>query len=228
MIRRDGRDVWLALAAAGAIPASWIEDPRRAFRAPRGQPGTAPRRLLSEQSGALPSRVAAWPRTGADARALARDPDAVDRAEALARDAARRLERWDSGYAGAPPVLVVWTISDAAPYSPLAFEVAVILGLALRAAGVPYPSGGPSARWHDQHLWHAEACFRLAAERGLVVPERRYPHPMSRDFPISLAGVPWAGLPDPFEPLREIDALGFHVGAFTRDAIAMYARPVAG
>lgn len=83
----DPREAWEALAARGVIPASWVEDPRRAFH------DGEERSLRTFRSGGVrfdhvdrTAILAPHPPTVAACVALASDPEGVTTAEAIARE----------------------------------------------------------------------------------------------------------------------------------------------
>ncbi len=235
---------WEALAREQLIPSTAIDDPLRSFRTGgRSSRSSSPRRLLSETPGAAPSRVQPYPVSSQHAAVLASDVDGLQAAERWAREAAEQLAPWDSGYAQAPPTHVVWRVVPWSevdgvrrPYRQpsvlLALELTHLVSRTLFERGVERPAADslpPEYVLPDHRPWFVHMqifgalCFARASEAGLVVPAERPAHPRYRDFPVSLAGRPFASLDNPFWPMLEVVRLGYAIAAITPDAIAMFA-----
>ena len=185
-------EAWRQLVGSGALPAGWLDDPGRRFVHERSSESRDP---VCEPHGAQPDRL--------DHCALiAADVPGVAAAEAAARLLAERLRPW-----GAPPfAFVLWwflphgrlhtATHDTRPgvHYALMFAVNALVDT-LRARHTSLP-----AHLLLDHAAQWSALWRDQAAAGAVVP----PHAR-----LPTAGMPFAALPDPFEPLAALEGTGY-------------------
>ncbi|MEZ4391747.1 MAG: hypothetical protein R3A48_11670 [Polyangiales bacterium] len=205
------RGAWGALAAKGAIPEAWRDDPARRFACPvcvraRRHAARHPRSWHRGPAQTCPlcrGVDLAAPATCADCVAFASDPEGVAAAEARVRELADALTPWGAR----PPGVLFWrtrATPRAVRCAPLrsACEAAA---LAQRRPGEPPPSlATEDAR---------RTAWREAVAGGLQVGARA-------GGPPAPTGVAFADLPDPFEALTELAALGYALEELTeRDAV---------
>lgn len=194
----DAAHAWRALIDRGVLPASWHNDPLRRFV---HDPGDLFRAELPTRDPArAPAR--AWPRTLDECALFAADVAGVEAAERAAAVLVERLVPW-----GAPPFQRVlwWTLNheqyqhaytDTRPGVCYALPFAVIALIASLPAEGRVELGTEAedaAEWAK--LWRAQ----VAA--GACVPQDSYA--------AALRGHPFRELPNPFEPLAEIQAAGY-------------------
>ncbi len=189
---------WRALVERGALPASWLDDPRRRFVHDPGD------RICTDLPTRDPARAPAyaWPSSIEECALFASDVAGVEAAERAAQEFVARLAPW-----GAPPFhhVLWWTLprehcayvrTDTRPgvcYA-LPFAVNAVFDNAparLRDSLLAY--GDDARRWAE--LW-----LELAAAGA------RVPHD---NHIAAVRGRGLADLPNPFEPLAIIEAAGY-------------------
>src|SRR5690606_9932463 len=107
-----GAAIWARAIAAGRVPATWADDPRRRFRVTPGE--LARLRLDAEPSvepfaerGGRARHLLATPASARAALLFAADPAGLAQAERLGREAAASLEAW-----GAPKIdRIAWRLA---------------------------------------------------------------------------------------------------------------------
>jgi hypothetical protein len=185
-------EAWRQLVGSGALPAGSLDDPGRRFVHERSNDCRDP---IREPRGAQPERLE-------HCALIAADMPGIAAAEAAARLLAERLRPW-----GAPPLaFVLWwflppdrlryATHDTRPGVHYALMFAAnALTDTLRGGNTPPPAHlllGYAAQWSA--LWRDQA-----AAGAVVRPDARLP----------TAGMPFATLPDPFEPLAALEATGY-------------------
>ena len=180
---------WLTLVARGALPASWLDDPRRRFV---HDPSNETRDPAFVPRGPHPDRVEGC-------MLIAADVPGVLAAEAAARTLAERLAIW-----GAPSFeFALWWILSRRRYGRATtdtrpgghYALLFAMNALSRSLGdTPHPRRlfGEAARWSE--LWRAQA----AADARIAADDRT-----------RAAGLAFAALPDPFEPLAAIEENGY-------------------
>ncbi|HWO23862.1 MAG TPA: hypothetical protein VNO30_34205 [Kofleriaceae bacterium] len=194
----DAARAWKMLVERGALPASWLNDPFRRFIHDPGD------RFRAELPTRDPARapVRSWPHTLDECALFAADVAGVTVAEGAATVLVERLAPW-----GAPPFQRVlwWTLTreqfqhaytDTRPGVCYALPFAVIALLASLPVDGRVELGTEAenaAAWAK--LWRAQAAA------GASVPQDSYV--------AALRGYPFSRLPNPFEPLADIQAAGY-------------------
>jgi hypothetical protein len=216
------QEVWEAFATAGLIPMSWIEEPARLFSG--GAPMKAPPRPC--------------PRDLSQALLLASDVRGVLTAEALAWEAAARLQPWGVSRPGK----VLWWLVDleaerALPdlRLPGAIPWAGVFEALRGVEAFPLPEDQRAAvarrraqlQARAAAAWGAalkaaaldadlDAAWRLAAARGLKIPG-----PTRTTRPV---GSAFSELPGPLQPILEIWGLGYALFLIRSDVLVLLIR----
>lgn len=202
------RDIWAKLVEHGAVRPSGAESAARRFACPvcfRGwwheqrqqrlrHAQHGPRRAHGEVCPVCSGEgLLLAPPTCVACVALAADPDGICAAEARVADLAGALALWGAR----APARIVWRVHDQPrPGAPVPLRLAAAgASMATRQPGMPAASIGSAAE--------RRAAWQLAVREGARVQPRagRGPWP-----PLDTA---FASLPDPFDALDALDALGY-------------------
>lgn len=216
-------EAWEALASRGVIPLRWTDAPTRRFLAgshgesmPRAEAVGFVRALVAQGAvvtGVAKARegwlhvqwrtVAALPPSLAAVARLACDVDGVERAEGLVDEAASRLRPF--GYAS--PERHVWTFADARTRRDARWPIDLQRDAlaALCDVTAPAPNAWPEAvpRLADGAV---DVVKRLCDGDDAWSPTTPFAVPR---WSAARGGHPYADLPSPLRPLREIVALGY-------------------
>ncbi len=215
----DDDEAWERLCTRGLVPASWVDDTSRAFAGPREELDATP------SGDVLAWEPARWGRTTPArfvchrlspapspelALRLAADGEHVAAVDALAREVRQRMQPW--GFAGRDRV--IWMpLPDAPerrwPWGDLSEWLSNI---------TPERGGGPLiasisvpqrfARWRDRVAAVVQAAIAWAHGTAPVPSWNR-----------ATRGHPYADMPSPFEPMREIAARGYLVLDVAREGV---------
>lgn len=224
-----GAAAWERLVDAGVLPAAFARSPDRVFRAitkaPTG-PTSRPMRRVMENMDGGPSAFTRYyitdaphPLTASDAIVIASDLPGVAAAETAAFEACRRLADW-----GSPtPSRVAWRVYPrgdsltATPDDSARTLLRDVLHYALEQAGA------------RDIPWPLEVRWALVCERGLPVPtEIEDPYflygALGGPFiPRTVAGRPFRGLSNPFEPIEELTSRGYRLDGITQEHVVLLA-----
>jgi uncharacterized protein (TIGR02996 family) len=217
-----------ALAAAGVIPASWVDDPARSFlrqvRDPcpgcRGE-GTVSFGACFRCAGSgtiVRHEPAKGPPTLSSCLALGADPSGIERAEVLARTLAARLAPW--GVGAVARTRIAWRFGVPAPPQdwllrcPPPFD-AVCEALKSLLHDPDLPSRGAMAeRWAEAGAMAWEAAVDLG-------PRGRVPH--GPGVGVAIVGRTFQDLEDPFDPFLELRETGYGLDSLGKEGIVLVA-----
>jgi hypothetical protein len=207
------QDAWETLAARGLIPLEWLAPGRRWFL-----PEYPPR---NDVQSAMSDR----PRSVEDCVAFASDYAAIHAAEALAREMSHALSVWGA----TAPTILCWRVARRPLIGAFAKPFVTPADAARGALGLDAPAVDAAARVAVQAILDAtgdlldvskslftsnyagRAVYAAARARGLPIRGLVAGSYAYHSVPAALVGRTFAEVPDPFEPLFALLALGYSV-----------------